>query len=301
VDVALVRPERASRVVLRHGTIIVCGGGCYGGYYVRQLARAVQGGALAVERVLVLDRDPTAPVARLVTALAAGDDDAAMAALWRQRRAHERPDAPPDRDDPVLARDLAAVRALPLVVLGGDWAHTVPAALDRAADAPAAHAADALVPSPLMPHLVADWLAARLARHARRQVARAPLPAPPPTPWQRAAADGSAHYASHATWMCPINCVEPARCPETRATRHWSMPRDAAAIVEAARALGPPIDVLALVHTTHRTHGVGMFDLAEAAAAARAVDALPADRPARVLVGSVSHCHGAFALLETQP
>lgn len=305
----LVRPHT-------YGTILVCGGGCYGGYYVRQLARAVQGGALACERVVVLDHDARAPVPRLVAALAAGDMPAARALLWRPPvMLPVAPDAAPgptaavaapvvapeDEDAATRARldaDLAAVRALPLAVEIVPWSASVPAWLDRAAADPAAHARDALVPSPLMPHLTAEWLASRLSvARAGAPVTREPLPVPPATPWERGADDGSAHYASFATWICPINCVEPATCPHTRGPRDWSMPRVADAVGVASHDTARPIDVVATFHTTHRTHGVGMFDLADASRAAVAVDALPRDRAVRVLVGSVSHCHGAFALL----
>jgi hypothetical protein len=312
----LVQPVRAARVPQAYGTILVCGGGCYGGYYVRQLARAVQGGALACERVVVLDRDPHAPVARLVAALASGDLHAARALLWRPPvMLPVAPEAAPgptaavaaplvareDEDAATRARldaDLDAVRALPLDVAIAPWDASVPAWLDRAAADPATHARDALVPSPLMPHLTAEWVAARLsAARGGADVVRESLPVPPATPWERAADDGSAHYASFATWICPINCVEPATCPHTRGPRDWSMPVVAARLVADAAAARRPIDAVAVFHTEHRTHGVGMFDLATAARAARAIEALPTGRTVRVLVGSVSHCHGAFALL----
>lgn len=309
-------PVRATRASLAYGTILVCGGGCYGGYYVRQLARAVASGALTCHRVLVLDRDGHAPVTRLVTALADGDLTSARTLLWRAPLAVPiAPGAAPGPTAavaaPVIARDdeervtrerldadLAAVRALPLAVEIAPWSTSVPAWLDRAAADPVGHARDALVPSPLMPHLTADWLATRLsAARGGVPVTRVPLPVPPDTPWERAADDGSAHYASFATWICPINCVEPATCPHTRGPRDWSMPRVADVVALASRETSRPIDLVATFHTTHRSHGVGMFDLAAATTAAAAIDALPRDRDVRVLVASVSHCHGAFALL----
>ena len=51
-------------MIQAYGTIVVVGGGCYGSYYVRQLARAVAAGALACERVRVVDRDPGCQVGR---------------------------------------------------------------------------------------------------------------------------------------------------------------------------------------------------------------------------------------------
>src|SRR5436309_1796297 len=47
-----------------YGTIVVVGGGCYGTYYVRQLRRAVQAGAIVCGRLLVVDRDAACPPAR---------------------------------------------------------------------------------------------------------------------------------------------------------------------------------------------------------------------------------------------
>src|SRR4051812_19229846 len=47
----------------RYGTIIIVGGGCYGGYYVRQLERAARAGALAANELVVVDRHEACPVA----------------------------------------------------------------------------------------------------------------------------------------------------------------------------------------------------------------------------------------------
>src|SRR5215210_128458 len=56
-----------------YGTIVVVGGGCYGSYYVRQLSRAAEAGALTWERLVVVDRDPNCRVARArASALAGG-------------------------------------------------------------------------------------------------------------------------------------------------------------------------------------------------------------------------------------
>ncbi|MBW8770414.1 MAG: hypothetical protein JF589_11695 [Gemmatimonadetes bacterium] len=102
---------------------------------------------------------------------------------------------------------------------------------------------DAIVPSPLMPHLMADWLAARARqRWPGRPVRTERLLAAPDVPWQRAGEDGT-HYVSFAEWMCPINCIEPAKCPHTRGPRSWSLPvavrEYADAEGEQGRALEP--------------------------------------------------------------
>lgn len=65
----------------------------------------------------------------------------------------------------------------------------------------------------------------------------------------------------------------------------------------AAAAAGAPYDVLAIFHTTHRVYGVGMFDVADAVATDAAIVAAHERASLRVMVASVSHCHGALAEL----
>jgi len=235
------------------GRITVVGGGCYGGYYVRQLRRAVAAGAVRCAGVTVVDRDAACPVARRV-----GAGDPLVRVEIADWRAH-------------FARYLAAAR--------------------RDGDA----AEDAIVPSPLMPHLLRDWLVdAARTRWPGRDVRVAPLRATPHVPWERAAPDGT-HYVSFATWMCPINCIEPAVCPHTKGPRDWSM---APAIREYAAAQADPGTAREpiLFQCTHRAYGVGMIDVRDVLAADAAIAASGAiGAPVDVLVGTVSHCHGALS------
>jgi len=248
-------PPRVVREAQRFGTIVVVGGGCYGGYYVRQLARAERAGALAWAQLLVVDRDAQCAVARLPHA--------------------ERPGA--------------------LRLVTAEWTAFFAEYLHRASADPEAHADDAIVPSPLMPHLMADWLGDRArARWPARRVATAPLGGAPAVPWQRAADDGT-HYVSFAEWMCPINCIEPARCPHTRSERTWSLPTALADYAAAERAAGRAVEGPYVFHCAHRAFGVGMIDVRDVVAADRAIARLGA-RPGRTafLVGTASHCHGAL-------
>lgn len=155
---------------------------------------------------------------------------------------------------------------------------------------------DAIVPSPLMPHLMADWLAAR-ARHRwpERAVRTEPLLAEPEVPWQRAGEDGT-HYVSFAEWMCPINCIEPAKCPHTRGPRSWSLPVAVRKYVDAEGRRGRGLEPL-VFHCTHRTHGVGMIDVADVVDADAAIASGGMQREAAFLIGTVSHCHGALRRL----
>ncbi len=127
---------RAVRTPLRFGTITVVGGGCYGGYYVRQLARAHAAGAAEWEHLVVVDRDPDCAVSRLV---------------------------PADRPEH-------------LRVEVSEWGAYFGEYLDSASTRPELHAADAIVPSPLMPHLMAEWILARAVnRWPGRSIAVAPF------------------------------------------------------------------------------------------------------------------------------
>jgi hypothetical protein len=145
-----------------------------------------------------------------------------------------------------------------------------------------------------MPHLMADWLLERArARWPQRAVATAPLASPPNVPWQRAGDDGT-HYVSFAEWMCPINCIEPARCPHTKGDRSWSLPVAIGAYATAERAAGRPVEGPFVFHCAHRAFGVGMLDVRDVLAADQAIAAGAAQGPADFLVGTASHCHGAL-------
>lgn len=151
----------------------------------------------------------------------------------------------------------------------------------------------AMVPSPLMPHLCLDWLTARARqRWPDREVRVIPMPVTPPTPWERAAPDAR-HYVSFATWTCPVNCIEPAKCPATRGPRDWSMPVTISRLAADERSLSGA----AIFHCEHRTYGVGMIDAAAIVSADRQVADWGREGHCRVLVGTVSHCHGALGVL----
>jgi hypothetical protein len=154
--------------------------------------------------------------------------------------------------------------------------------------------ADAIVPSPLMPHLMAEWLVRRArARWPSRDVRVEALESKPAVPWQMVGADGT-HYVSFAEWICPINCIEPARCPATKGDRSWSLPPALAAYAAAEREAGRAIEGPFVFHCSHRTHGVGMIDVRDVVAADAAMTRLGGAGAAAFLVGTASHCHGAL-------
>jgi hypothetical protein len=214
--------------------------------------------------------------------------------LRQLRRARAR-EAVMIRELIVVDRDAACA-----VAADGGRDHTVVIAewaryLEQLLAVPAAHD-DALVPSPLMPHLLLHWLRDRACERAGARAVAVELPDEvAAVRWQRAGTDGS-RYVSFADWMCPVNCIEPRVCPHTRAVRDWEMPRT----VAAERG----VDAVAVLHCRHRTFGVGMIDLYRIQAADATIAQLMADaartlspKSVRVLVGTVSNCHGALGVL----
>jgi hypothetical protein len=250
-----------------YGTIVIVGGGCYGTYYLTQLRRARAAGALTFERLVVVDRDAACQAAQPIRAAA----------------------------DPTA--ELAVQEWTPF--FDEYFAHVSP------------DSRDAIVPSPLMPHLMYEWVLRRArARWPDRDVATRPLPVTPDVPWRRTAPDGT-EYVSYASWMCPINCIEPRRCPHTRGERTWTMPDAARDVVSRTRSKtaaqlqdDPGIGVTdnslqgpVIFHCTHRAYGVGMFDTRDVLAGDALVTAAAERGPADILIGTVSHCHGALNVL----
>ena len=244
----------------RYGTIVVVGGGCYGSYYIRQLGRAARAGALSAARVLVVDRDPRC---RVATELSRDEDSN-------------------------------------VEVVVAEWTSFFDAYLAQAAmrgDAESSEALDAIVPSPLMPHLMYEWIERRArARWPAREIETRPLDPPSGIPWQKRGADGT-QYVSFAEWVCPVNCIEPALCPATRGPRSWSMPPAVLAATEEARRNGRNLAGPVIFHCQHRAYGVGMFDTRDVVAGDALVQRAAASGAAEVLVGTVSHCHGALTVL----
>ena len=236
------------------GTIVVVGGGCYGGYYVRQLSRARAAGHAMWSRLVVVDRNAACMVSTLAEV-----------------------DRPPG-----------------LVLEIATWEEFFSSYLGAAAQRPLEVVNDAIVPSPLMPHLLAEWLVQRARdRWPTRSIVVEPLASIPGIPWQMSGADGT-QYVSFAEWVCPINCIEPARCPATKGERSWSLPvaldRYAAEEREAGRLLDGPF----VFHCAHRTHGVGMIDVRDVVAADAAINRSGVLGERSILIGTASHCHGAL-------
>jgi hypothetical protein len=171
-----------------------------------------------------------------------------------------------------------------------DWLRRRPARNDD-------RAPDTIVPSPLMPHLMYDWLLRRAReRWPGRPVERRGLPFGPGTPYDVTAPDLT-RYVSFADWLCPTHCIEPAICPAIRAPRTWEMTEALEGLTERLGATAPTAGPVLFV-CRHRVHGVGMFDARVALAGDEVVaEAGARHRSVDVVVATISACHGAAGIL----
>ena len=158
-------------------------------------------------------------------------------------------------------------------------------------------AGDAIVPSPLMPHLMYQWLLRRAELlWPGRSIETIALPSGPGTPYDATGPDGT-RYVSYADWLCPTHCIEPALCPVIRAPRSWDMTDGVQRLTERLATTHPTAGpVLFLCH--HRVFGVGMFDVASVLEGEAQMQSAGADgTEVDVVIGTISHCHGAINLL----
>ena len=161
---------------------------------------------------------------------------------------------------------------------------------------------DQIVPSPLMPHLMATWV----ERQARNRwpghaIGMVPATAEIGTPFDRLHPVDGVRYVSWADWLCPVHCIEPATCPVIGGPRSWEMGETVAAWT-AARAQERPTVGPALFACRHVVYGVGMYPATRAREAlellARGLAASPDG--VDLVVASVSACHGAVGMLRAE-
>jgi len=241
--------------------VVIVGGGCYGTFYSRQLVEARRRGKVEFRRLLVVDRNPECQAA---------------------------PDLIGDPTRELVVKDWDAFFDAYL----GDAAEP-----GRNPSGPSRRAASVIVPSPLMPHLMYQWLVRRARkRWPARIVESRPLAEGPGTPYDVTSPD-LVRYVSFADWICPTHCTEPSRCPVIRGPRTWEMRE---AIEDLAARLRMPAPIL--FECRHQVFAVGSFSVSEVVAGDRFVaEAGSRGEETDLLVGTVSACHGAINLLHLGP
>lgn len=157
---------------------------------------------------------------------------------------------------------------------------------------------DQLVPAPLAPHLLFEWLLAECAALPGVAAARGACALPLDLPVSQPDAHGN-QIISAAGWLCPVTCIEPALCPAIHGPRTWELGAIVRAAVERA---GEAYTGTALFTCRHFAWGIGTIPVADLIRAREAVrSALQAGQAQRVIVGTVSSCHGILGLLDAAP
>jgi hypothetical protein len=202
--------------------------------------------------------------------------------------------------DPRCQAVTALEPSSPWVLVTREWDPFLAEFLARAGPPPG-EPDDAVVPSPLMPHLFADWLLAEARRRWPDRSATLETPGVPfGTPYDAVGPDG-VRYVSFADWICPTHCVEPLTCPVIRGPRTREM---GDAFREYARRLSRsrPTAGPALFTTRHHAYGVGMIHAPEIRESLRALEAAGrSGTAAALLIGTISACHGAAGVLTLGP
>ena len=180
----------------------------------------------------------------------------------------------------VLDRDpqckVAGRRADDVDIIETDWVSFGP----RVFDQPDVWLEGHLVPAPIAPHILFEWILSSL-----RCATRAGWTGDVPTQLPFAqVTDAGSLVLSWAPGLCPTHCIEPRICPLTSAPRTWDMPDTANSLADAGG--------LSHVETftcRHHAYGVGTIPLGGLSAARERVQAAVG---ARVGVATVSGCHG---------
>lgn len=160
---------------------------------------------------------------------------------------------------------------------------------------------DHVVPSPFTPHLALGWLLRRVREERADRTWRIePFRHMPGTPFQLQR-EGGPLLVSHADWVCPVHCIEPDTCPHTGGPRHWDVDATAHALAAELATRGQGVDEVRLLHCHHRAWGVGAYPARELLEARAAAVAQRGEGPRRMLLGTISHCHGALSLLVGEP
>ena len=222
----------------------ICGGGCYGSFYLRQLDRARTRGVLELSEIVVVDRDASCQASERVADI-----------------------------------DGARLHVSDWIEFGTEvWSNE-----ERWKD-------DCWVPAPIAPHIAYEWIAARLAL-AGRPTSRGRVAVPAIDIPFAAGLESGSLALSHAPGLCPTNCIEPQKCPLTRADRDWEM-------LETVEDLSE--EPVATFQCRHLSFGVGVIPMKEIYDGARKVDTAFAAGHRRVGIATVSSCHGLIDTLELE-
>jgi hypothetical protein len=159
---------------------------------------------------------------------------------------------------------------------------------------------DRIVPAPFAPHLFFDWLLGALQTDVpEATVARRPCELAFGLPYEHSDSIGN-RFISAAGWICPATCIEPARCPAIRAERDWELGE---IVRDGVARSAEHFTGVELFTCRHYAFGIGTIPAADLVRARLGLGtALRRDDSSalRVVVGTVSACHGVLGELAAQ-
>lgn len=170
-----------------------------------------------------------------------------------------------------------------------DWEEYLSALLLKGSDASLAE--DHWVPSPLSPHLIfGAFCRAARTLHPEMQCSAVGFSEELPPPVRVPLKNGD-QAVSFAEWVCPVNCIEPPRCPAIQAPRTWDMKSCLGDSIE--RKEGRAVHVL---QCRHFVHGVGTIPLGQIFGEfEKFILNLQTGKCRELLVATTSGCHGLIS------
>ncbi len=169
-----------------------------------------------------------------------------------------------------------------------DWTDYLADYLVNQLQAPEARQ-DHWIPSPLSPHLLLlGFLTAARRLYPQWDWAVEPFLEQLPIPVVFPLESGSL-AVSFAQWQCPVNCIEPARCPAIQQLRDWDMKTT----LEMAFAQKEETCSWHILQCQHRVHGVGTIPMERIFYEFESfLEKISRADLKTVIVATVSGCHG---------
>ena len=233
---------------------VIAGGGAYGAHYVNKLLEAVSLGKVELDRIIVVDRDPSCRVAEIAAS------------------------------EPIVALEISDWRGFAQQV----WADE------------ARWAEDIWIPAPIAPHILAEWVVDRAKELTGLDVVPDRTPAHlPDLPFAQQHPDGRI-LLSHAPGRCPLDCIEPATCANTKDSRWWEM-RDTLEDMLAQHDAGLDADRVAMFFCRHHCdpsqHDVGGIPFKTIYSETERVCRYAKEGADQIGVATFSSCHGVLTRL----
>lgn len=150
--------------------------------------------------------------------------------------------------------------------------------------------ADLLIPDHTAPHVLFQLFIDLLQKEGKK-VEVLPFTEGLETPYQKNF-DSGVCAVSYATWMCPVDCDEPAICPHTKSTRTWDF-------VKRFSEFKPQAASLHTFHAQQLAYGVAQIPAIQIKNEwLKLQSTIRNNSRHRFIVATFSHCHGIVGIAQ---